>query len=99
MRVLNLRVTVIGRRPKFDLSILGPSGNSTIEEAKIDTREVWFEGKWWLADIYNRLDIPIDQIVSGPALLEQPDTTIFVDPDLEGRVDNFGNLIISRKNV
>ena len=36
MRVLNLRVTVIGRRPKFDLSILGPSGNSTIEEAKID---------------------------------------------------------------
>jgi N-methylhydantoinase A len=99
MRVLNLRVTVIGRRPKFDLSILGPSGNSTIEEAKIDTREVWFEGKWWLADIYNRLGIPIDQIVSGPALLEQPDTTIFVDPDLEGRVDNFGNLIISRKNV
>ena len=27
MRVLNLRVTVIGRRPKFDLSILGPSGS------------------------------------------------------------------------
>jgi len=37
--------------------------------------------------------------VPGPALLEQPDTTIFIDPDLEGRVDQFGNLIISRKKV
>ena len=28
------------------------------------------------------------------ALLEQPDTTIFVDPGLVGRVDRFGNLLI-----
>jgi len=31
-------------------------------------------------------------------LLEQPDTTIFIDPDLEGAVDKFGNLVISRKD-
>lgn len=99
IRVLNLRVTVIGRRPKFDLSILGPSGDYTIEEAKIDSREVWFEGKWWQTDVYSRLNLPKEQVVSGPALLEQPDTTIFIDPDLEGKVDQFGNLIISRKNV
>jgi N-methylhydantoinase A len=99
IRVLNLRVTVIGRRPKFDLSILGPSGDYTIEEAKIDSREVWFEGKWWQTDVYSRLNLPKEQVVSGPALLEQPDTTIFIDPDLEGKVDQFGNLIISRKNL
>jgi len=99
IRILNLRVTVIGRRPKFDLSILGPSGDYTIEEAKIDSREVWFEGKWRQTDVYSRLNLPKEQVVSGPALLEQPDTTIFIDPDLEGKVDQFGNLIISRKNV
>ncbi len=99
IRVLNLRVTVIGRRPKFDLSILGPSGDYTIEEAKIDSREVWFEGKWRQTDVYSRLNLPKEQVVSGPAILEQPDTTIFIDPDLEGKVDQFGNLIISRKNV
>ena len=99
IRVLNLRVTVIGRRPKFDLSILGPSGDYTIEEAKIDSRKVWFEGKWRQTDVYSRLNLPKEQVVSGPALLEQPDTTIFIDPDLEGKVDQFGNLIISRKNV
>ncbi len=99
IRVLNLRVTVIGRRPKFDLSILGPSGDYTIEEAKIDSREVWFEGKWRQTDVYSRLNLPKEQVVSGPAILEQPDTTIFIDPDLEGKVDQFGNLIISRKNL
>ena len=99
IRVLNLKVTVIGRRPKFDLSILGPSGDYTVEEAKTNSREVWFEGDWWQTDVYNRLNLPIDQKVPGPALLEQPDTTIFIDPDLEGRVDQFGNLIISRKKV
>ena len=97
MRVLNLRVTVIGRRPKFDLSILGPSGDVSLEDAKADTREVWIDGKWWDAIVYHRLDIPEGSIVPGPALLEQPDTTIFIDPDLEGLVDRFGNLVISRK--
>jgi N-methylhydantoinase A len=99
MRILNLRVTVIGLRPKFDLSILCPSSDCSVEKAKIDFRQVWFEGKWWQTVIYNRLDLPEEQVVPGPALLEQPDTTIFIDPDLEGKVDQFGNLIISRKNV
>jgi N-methylhydantoinase A len=90
---------VIGLRPKFDLSILCPSSDCSIEKAKIDFRQVWFEGKWWQTVIYNRLDLPEEQVVPGPALLEQPDTTIFIDPDLEGKVDHFGNLIISRKNV
>ncbi len=98
MRVLNLRVTVVGRRPKFDLTILRPSGDTSVENARIDSRQLWVEGKWWEADIYSRLDLPEGASVPGPALLEQPDTTIFIDPDLAGEVDHFGNLIISRKD-
>ena len=97
MRVLNLRVTVIGRRPKFDLSMLGPAEDCSFEKAKVDVRDVWVDGKWWEADVYNRLDLPESAIVPGPALLEQPDTTTFIDPDLEALVDRFGNLVISRK--
>jgi N-methylhydantoinase A len=99
VRVLNLRVTVIGRRPKFDLSMLGPSGDGSLEDAKTATRRVWIDGKWWEADVYARLDVPENAVVPGPALLEQPDTTIFIDPDLEGLVDRFGNLVISRKET
>lgn len=99
VRVLNLRVTVIGRRPKFNLSILGPSSSGSLEDAKSETRQVWINGEWWDADVYRRLDVPESATVPGPALLEQPDATIFIEPDLEALVDNFGNLVISRKNT
>ena len=99
VRVLNLRVTVVGRRPKFNLSILGPSSSGSLEDAKSETRQVWINGQWWDADVYRRLDVPESATVPGPALLEQPDATIFIEPDLEALVDNFGNLVISRKNT
>jgi len=97
IRVMNLKVAVIGKRPKFDLSVLGPSGDTSAEEALSGTRDVWIDDAWHTATIYQRLELPQGSVIPGPALLEQPDTTIFIDPDLEGLVDRFGNLVISRK--
>ena len=97
MRVLNLRVSVIGVRPNFDLHLLAPDDEGTIEAAVRGTRPVWVDGSWTEATIYERLHLPVGAEIKGPALLEQPDTTIFVEPDLVGIVDEFGNLVISRK--
>jgi N-methylhydantoinase A len=36
-------------------------------------------------------------LICGPAILEQPDATIFVDPDLDARIDTWGNVIIERR--
>ena len=97
VRVLNLRVSVIGRRPKFDLKLLAPDSETSGDEALIGSRRVWVDGAWRDAAIYERLRIPVGKVVPGPAILEQPDTTIFIEPDLEGRTDEFGNLVIARK--
>ena len=97
IRIMNLRVTVVGRRPKFDLSILAPKSDGGGETGPTGTRRVWAEGTWHEAATYERLALPEGTRVPGPAILEQPDTTIFIDPDLEGRVDGFGNLVITRK--
>jgi N-methylhydantoinase A len=97
IRVLNLRVSVIGRRPKFDLSLLAPKGDATLQSSHLGTRQVWVDGGWHEANIYERLPLPVGTIIPGPALLEQPDTTIFIEPDLTGLVDDFGNIVISRK--
>lgn len=97
IRVMNLRVAVIGKRPKFDLSILAPSGERSRDECRTGEREIWFDGAWHSSAVYDRLGLPVDAVVSGPAVLEQPDTTILIDPDLEGQVDRFGNLVIARK--
>ncbi len=97
IRVMNMRIAVVGKRPKFDLSILAKECTQTAEETKTGTRQVWVEGAWHEATIYDRLPLAVGVSIPGPALLEQPDTTIFIEPDLEGEVDRFGNLLISRK--
>jgi len=96
-RVLSLRTAVIGRRPKFDLSSLRPSENNSVESAFQGRRDVWHQGGWQSADIYRRLELPVGARIDGPAVLEQPDTTIYIDPDLYGQVDSYGNLILARK--
>ena len=55
---------------------------------------IWHDGAEHSATIYERLDLPIGADILGPAILEQPDTTIFIDPGLTGVVDGFGNIII-----
>ncbi|MEM7616490.1 MAG: hydantoinase/oxoprolinase family protein, partial [Pseudomonadota bacterium] len=95
-RVLNLRTSVIGRRPKFDLSTLAPTPDASLSTAHRGTRSVHFGDRWCETTIYARLDLPIGAEVPGPAILEQPDTTILIEPGLTGRVDRFGNVILER---
>lgn len=97
IRVLNLRVCAIGRRPKFDLTLLAPKDGVALADAKTGTRQVWFDGAFRKTGIYDRLPLSIGTRVPGPAILEQPDATICIEPDLQGKVDRFGNLVISRK--
>jgi len=97
MQVMNLRVAVVGRRPKFDLALLAPSAEGNVEDAVLGTRSVWQDGGWRDTAIYDRMALPLGARVEGPALLEQADTTIFVDADLAASVDRFGNLIVERQ--
>tara|TARA_R110002020_G_scaffold428155_3_gene637714 strand:- start:109349 stop:111406 length:2058 start_codon:yes stop_codon:yes gene_type:complete len=94
-RVINLRSAVTGKRPRFDLSTLAPVGGS-VEQARTGTRQVYFGGKWHETAIYARLSLPVGAMIDGPAILEQPDTTVLIEPGLTGRVDDFGNTLIER---
>lgn len=97
IRVLNLRVSAIGRRPKFDLTLLAPAAGAAPKDAHSGTRRIWFGGRYHDAPVYQRLPLAVGAEIPGPAILEQPDTTIWIEPDLRGRVDRFGNLSITRK--
>jgi len=94
VKIVNLRTAAIGRRPPFDLAALAPSGDSAIDAARRGSRPVWFDGGWHDTAIFDRLALPVDARIMGPAILEQNDATIVVDPGLSGRVDSFGNLIV-----
>jgi N-methylhydantoinase A len=94
-RVINLRSAVTGRRPRFDLATLAPKGGDVAEAFK-GTRDVHFGGSWHETKIYDRLALPIGAVIAGPAILEQPDTTVLIEPGLVGTVDAYGNTLIER---
>jgi N-methylhydantoinase A len=98
VRVLNLHVALIGRRPKLDLAALAPRGGS-MESAKQGERAVYVDGAWQQATVYARHALPVGAVVPGPAILEQQDATILVEPNLTARVDPLGNIIIARREA
>jgi N-methylhydantoinase A len=99
IKIVSLRAAAIGRRPPFDLTSLAPSPSASLESARRGTREVWFDGARRETAIWSRLDLPVGALIEGPAILEQPDATIVVDPGLTARVDALGNAILERSDV
>ena len=95
VRVMNYRVIVIGRRPRFDMAALAPQDGKAAAECRTGTRRVYVDGAFHETAIYERLSLAAGETVAGPVILEQPDTTILIDPGLAGRVDEFGNMIIT----
>ncbi|MEY4491204.1 MAG: hypothetical protein RLY41_1010, partial [Pseudomonadota bacterium] len=94
IRVMNLRYARIGVRPKFDLAVLAPKGAGST--ASLGIQRVFHAGQWWDAKRYARLDLPVQAQVSGPAILEQADTTVWLEPGFTARVDTLGNLLVER---
>ena len=92
IRVLNLRYARIGVRPKLDLKVLAPQGVGS--DKVLGLQKVYQQGAWWDAKRLARLDLPVGACVQGPAILEQPDTTVWLEPGFEARVDDFGNLCV-----
>lgn len=95
-RIVSLRTAAIGRRPPFDLTVFAPPADAASSAAERGERRLWFAGGWHAARVWSRLDLPADAVIAAPAILEQPDATIFIEPGLRGRTDHLGNLIVER---
>ena len=93
VRILNLRSAVTGLRPKLDLEALAPGPEASLERAHRGTRLVRF-GLWQETALYDRLLLPVGATIEGPAILDQPDATIVVEPGSWARVDGVGNLLL-----
>ena len=97
VRLLNLKTAVIGKRPKFDLATLAPGPEASLERATRTGRHVYIHGRWHDTRVFDRLLLPVGAVIEGPAILEQPDTTILIEPGTAGTVDRFGNLLLERQ--
>jgi N-methylhydantoinase A len=68
-----------------------------LADARIGTRRAYFAPDGFLATaIYERARLPLGSRVTGPAIVEQADTTTVVPPGHAALVDPSGNLRIRR---
>lgn len=94
--LVNLNCSVIGRRPAVDLSLLidAAGRRATVAAAQTGSRPVWFGG-WTDTPVYWRDHLPAELDLAGPAIIEQMDTTIVVEPECRVAADADSNLIIT----
>jgi N-methylhydantoinase A len=91
--LMNLNVSVTGRRAELDLSrLIDPAGRRDRADPEC-FRPVWFGG-WQETPVYRREHLPLRIDLQGPAIIEQMDTTLVVEPGCQVTSDADGNLIV-----
>ena len=96
-QIVNVKTTVMGRRTGICLDgLIDASGRvESLEMAQNGARPVWFNGDWQNTTIFNREALPLSAKIKGPAILEQMDTMVLIEPGDEAISDKNGNILIS----
>jgi N-methylhydantoinase A len=89
--IVSLRTTVIGQRDHARRMLAKPAERPAPSPDAI--RPVYFGG-WRDAPIYRRDALQPGMVLTGPAIVEQPDTTTAIEPGMHARVDAYGNLLV-----
>ena len=93
VEVVNCRLTAAGRKHLAPVAEAVPASDGTGQP--VATRTVWFQTNEPVATpIYERRHLSPGQTLTGPAVIEQMDTTTLVFPGDHLSVDHAGNLII-----
>ena len=97
IELVNIRLTALGVSPKPRLPAL-PQGSSDPSEARKGQRPVWFSetGGFTSCPILDRVRLRWDNVVPGPAVIEELDATTLVHPGYQAAVDQYGNLLMRR---
>lgn len=95
--LVNVNTSVIGVRPALDLStLIDPAGRKgTIGDARTSARPIHFAGEWHDTPIYWRDHLPAEFRIEGPAVIEQMDTTVLIEPGDVAQGDGAGNILVS----
>lgn len=98
VELVSLRLVSLGLVPQAKLSPSKATGRE-VETAKIGARKIFFGKEHGIlrCEIYTRDLLEPGHQISGPAVIEQLDTTTVIHPEQEGVVDNYQNLIVTER--
>ena len=86
------RVRITGRIPPLEIPPIAERGPAE----PVDTRRVYVAGRYLDAPVYLRRELGRGAALSGPAIIEQEDCTVWVLPDWNAAVDRTGSILVRR---
>ncbi|MBE7202648.1 MAG: hydantoinase/oxoprolinase family protein, partial [Parafilimonas terrae] len=89
-----LNLKAVGLVPKAALATHEPTG---VAPDPVSRRPVWFEGTAHDTPVYDRTTLPAGFRLTGPAVVEQVDSTVLVPPGTRAEVDRYLNILIRVK--
>ena len=97
VELVNVGVTGLGllQRPKIPVA---EPGDKSPETALRTTTEVYFpqsRGKV-SCPVYVRAKLRSGNVIAGPAIVEQYDSTTVINPEWHGRLDEWGSLVLTK---
>lgn len=98
LEVLDARATAVGVTLKPRIESVAASGPGAQSGAAPTSRRIFLDGRHWEARVYSRTALVAGSAFSGPAIVEQYDTTTLVPHGFAVTVDSFGNLIGETQN-
>jgi N-methylhydantoinase A len=94
IRLVTIRAQVVGKRPALEFASLNDRGEVEASP-EVVSRRVWVDDGWQSVQVIDRLGLASGDEVAGPAVLEQPDSTLLLDGSCKAVVDDVGNLIVA----
>ena len=94
--IVNVNTTIQGHKAPFDISLLNNKLDRRLDldDALLEYRNVYFKDKFLNTPIYSRDRMPFEFEMKVPAIIEQMDTTILIEPNDKVYGDYLGNMFI-----
>lgn len=96
VELVNLRLTAVGKLIRPALRMME---GTTSAVGPVARRPVYFETGFVDCPIYDRSRLAAGTVITGPAILEEADSTTVVLPGYRAEVDRFGNLLLAPSQV
>ncbi len=91
--IVNLRAVALGQALDLPAAEL-PNGDGNPQAAKMRDHTLWMDGKEQAAVIYDRAKLRQGDVIPGPAVVVEMDSTTLIEIGCVATVDSVGNILI-----
>ena len=91
--LVNIRVVAQGRAATVAAPEL-PKGDGNPAAARVRDHQLWMDGRAMDAAIYDRSRLRAGDVVRGPAVVTEMDSTTLIHAGCAGTIDHMGNILI-----